>query len=109
MVVVGGSVGWGGYRGCGVVVVTGQSKRGEIDFVGEWVRYELQEIYEIGNSDDNVVVASGTAKDCLIEPRDTIFLPCRHMVLRHRTNWFLVCMQPVERLLEIKVNHEADE
>ncbi|KAL4346612.1 hypothetical protein GQ457_17G009440 [Hibiscus cannabinus] len=88
-----------------------------------WVnemRYELQEIYGIGNSVDNDVDANDSGKECVIclsEPRDTTVLPCRHMcmcsscakVLRCQTNRCPICRQPVERLLEIKVNNESDE
>ncbi|KAL5740766.1 hypothetical protein ACOSP7_029647 [Xanthoceras sorbifolium] len=83
-----------------------------------WVngmRYELQEIYGIGNSADGDVDANDPGKECVIclsEPRDTTVLPCRHMcmcsgcakVLRFQTNRCPICRQPVERLLEIKVN-----
>lgn len=52
-----------------------------------WVsgmRYELQEIYGIGNSADDDFDANDPGKECVIclsEPRDTTVLPCRHMVL----------------------------
>ncbi|KAL4295485.1 hypothetical protein GQ457_12G010150 [Hibiscus cannabinus] len=88
-----------------------------------WVngmRYVLQEIYGIGNSVDNSVDANDPGKECVIclsEPRDTTVLPCRHMcmcsscakVLRCQTNRCPICRQPVERLLEIKVNNDSDE
>ncbi|OMO72515.1 Zinc finger, RING-type [Corchorus capsularis] len=88
-----------------------------------WVngmRYELQEIYGIGNSVDNDVDANDPGKECVIclsEPRDTTVLPCRHMcmcsscakVLRCQTNRCPICRQPVERLLEIKVNNGPEE
>lgn len=88
-----------------------------------WVnrmRYELQEIYGIGNSVESDVDANDPGKECVIclsEPRDTTVLPCRHMcmcsgcakVLRFQTNRCPICRQPVERLLEIKVNNSADE
>uniref|UniRef100_A0A2P2KAL7 RING-type E3 ubiquitin transferase n=1 Tax=Rhizophora mucronata TaxID=61149 RepID=A0A2P2KAL7_RHIMU len=51
-----------------------------------WVngmRYELQEIYGIGNSVDGDADANDLGKECVIclsEPRDTTVLPCRHMV-----------------------------
>ena len=51
-----------------------------------WVngkRYELQEIYGIGNSVEGEVDANDPGKECVIclsEPRDTTVLPCRHMV-----------------------------
>ena len=52
-----------------------------------WVngmRYELQEIYGIGNSVDGADFdGNDPGKECVIclsEPRDTTVLPCRHMV-----------------------------
>ncbi|KAJ4847860.1 putative E3 ubiquitin-protein ligase log2 [Turnera subulata] len=88
-----------------------------------WVngmRYELQEIYGIGNSVEGDVDANDPGKECVIclsEPRDTTVLPCRHMcmcsgcakVLRFQTNRCPICRQPVERLLEIKVNNNESE
>lgn len=88
-----------------------------------WVngmRYELQEIYGIGNSAEGELDANDPGKECVIclsEPRDTTVLPCRHMcmcsecakVLRFQTNRCPICRQPVERLLEIKVNNGTDE
>lgn len=52
-----------------------------------WVsgmRYELQEIFGIGNSVDGDFDGNDPGKECVIclsEPRDTTVLPCRHMVL----------------------------
>uniref|UniRef100_A0A1J3HHW1 RING-type E3 ubiquitin transferase n=1 Tax=Noccaea caerulescens TaxID=107243 RepID=A0A1J3HHW1_NOCCA len=87
-----------------------------------WVngeRYELQEIYGIGNTvdggEDSADDANDPGKECVIclsEPRDTTVLPCRHMcmcsgcakVLRFQTNRCPICRQPVERLLEIRVH-----
>lgn len=46
------------------------------------VRYELHEIYGTGNSSPNHE-NNGAGKECvicMIEPKDTIVLPCRHMV-----------------------------
>ncbi|KAF5750362.1 hypothetical protein HS088_TW03G00698 [Tripterygium wilfordii] len=89
-----------------------------------WVngmRYELQEIYGIGNSVEGDVDANDPGKECVIcltELRDTTVLPCRHMcmcsgcakVLRFQTDRCPICRQPVERLLEIvKVNNEHEE
>ncbi|URD91381.1 zinc finger, C3HC4 type, domain containing protein [Musa troglodytarum] len=88
-----------------------------------WVngtRYELQEIYGIGNSVDNDTDGNDPGKECVIclsEPCDTTVLPCRHMcmcsncakVLRFQTNRCPICRQPVERLLEIKVNNRAEQ
>lgn len=47
------------------------------------MRYELQEIYGIGNSVENEPDGNDPGKECVIclsEPRDTTVLPCRHMV-----------------------------
>ncbi|KAL5210146.1 hypothetical protein ABZP36_005769 [Zizania latifolia] len=88
-----------------------------------WVngtRYELQEIYGIGNSVEGDADANDPGKECVIclsEPRDTTVLPCRHMcmcsecakVLRYQTTRCPICRQPVERLLEIKVNNKPEE
>ncbi|XAR69081.1 hypothetical protein NMG60_11000544 [Bertholletia excelsa] len=88
-----------------------------------WVnglRYELQEIYGIGNSVDDDFDGNDPGKECVIclsEPRDTTLLPCRHMcmcsgcakVLRFQTNRCPICRQPFERLLEIKVNNGSDD
>ncbi|KAK4583281.1 hypothetical protein RGQ29_026176 [Quercus rubra] len=88
-----------------------------------WVngmRYELQEIYGIGNSVEGDVDGNDPGKECVIclsEPRDTTVLPCRHMcmcsgcakVLRFQTNRCPICRQPVDRLLEIKVNNGSVE
>ncbi|PON41407.1 ABA insensitive ring protein [Parasponia andersonii] len=87
-----------------------------------WVnrmRYELQEIYGIGNTVDGDIDGNDSGKECVIclsEPRDTTVLPCRHMcmcsgcakVLRFQTDRCPICRQPVERLLEIKVNNGPD-
>lgn len=84
------------------------------------IRYELQEIYGIGNSvDGGEFDENDPGKECVIclsEPRDTTVLPCRHMcmcngcakVLRFQTNRCPICRQPVERLLEIKVNNGTE-
>ncbi|KAJ0084899.1 hypothetical protein Patl1_30710 [Pistacia atlantica] len=77
------------------------------------VRYELQEIYGIGNTVSSEADESDSGKDCVIclsEPRDTTVLPCRHMcmcsgcakVLQFQSNRCPICRQPVDRLLEIK-------
>lgn len=61
-----------------------------------WVdkmRYELQEIYGIGNAVDGDYDGSDAGKECVIclsEPRDTTVLPCRHMVSKHETNNFRI-------------------
>ncbi|KAE8731888.1 putative E3 ubiquitin-protein ligase LUL3 [Hibiscus syriacus] len=82
------------------------------------VRYELREIYGIGSSaaaegfDD-----SDPGKECVIcmtEPKDTAVLPCRHMcmcsecakALRLQSNKCPICRQPIEELIEIKINSD---
>ncbi|CAA6662432.1 unnamed protein product [Spirodela intermedia] len=86
-----------------------------------WVnsaRYELQEIYGIGNSVDGDFDGNDPGKECVIclsEPRDTTVLPCRHMcmcsecakVLGFQTDRCPICRQPIERLLEIKINSSS--
>ncbi|KAG2685609.1 hypothetical protein I3760_10G133200 [Carya illinoinensis] len=88
-----------------------------------WVngmKYELQEIYGIGNSVEGDLDGNDPGKECVIclsELRDTTILPCRHMcmcsgcakVLRLQTTRCPICRQPVERLLEIKVNNGFEE
>ncbi|PQQ21082.1 putative E3 ubiquitin-protein ligase LOG2 [Prunus yedoensis var. nudiflora] len=80
----------------------------------------VSEIYGIGNSVEGDLDGNDPGKECVIclsEPRDTTVLPCRHMcmcsgcakVLRFQTNRCPICRQPVERLLEIKVNNGPEE
>lgn len=48
-----------------------------------WVngmKYELQEIFGIGNSVEDELDRGKECVVCLTEPRDTTVLPCRHMV-----------------------------
>ncbi|KAK4739203.1 hypothetical protein R3W88_002900 [Solanum pinnatisectum] len=84
----------------------------------EGVRYELREIYGINNSEETNVNDEESGKECVIcmtEPKDTAVLPCRHMCLcgecakelRHQSNKCPICRQPIEELLEIKVNEAA--
>ncbi|VFQ69067.1 unnamed protein product [Cuscuta campestris] len=83
----------------------------------EGVRYELREIYGIGKPDE-AAINDDSGKECVIcmtEPRDTAVLPCRHMclcgecakVLRLQSNKCPICRQPIEELLEIKVNEAS--
>lgn len=88
-----------------------------------WVnrmRYELQEIYGIGNSVEGDLDGNDLGTECVIclsEPRDTTALPCRHMcmcggcakVLRFQTDRCPICRQLVDRLLEIKVSNDSEE
>ncbi|KAF9605537.1 hypothetical protein IFM89_017556 [Coptis chinensis] len=79
------------------------------------VRYELREIYGIGKSSETSFDDSDPGKECVIcmsEPKDTAVLPCRHMCmcsecakeLRLQTNKCPICRQPIEELIEIRVN-----
>ncbi|KAJ7976968.1 RING finger protein [Quillaja saponaria] len=73
-----------------------------------WVnkmRYELQEIYGIGNSVEVDLDGNDPGKECVIclsEPRDTTVLPCRHMLIINliSATWLLkiVCAADVQRL-----------
>ncbi|KAJ0744876.1 putative transcription factor C2H2 family [Helianthus annuus] len=78
------------------------------------VRYELREIYGIQQSEESFD-DTDSGKECVIcmtEPKDTAVLPCRHMclcsecakALRLQSNKCPVCRQPIEELMEIKVN-----
>ncbi|KAG5049532.1 hypothetical protein JHK85_010635 [Glycine max] len=50
---------------------------------------------------------------CMTEPKDTTVLPCRHMcmcnecanALQHQFNKCPKCRQPIEELIEIKMNN----
>eukprot|EP00250_Pteridium_aquilinum_P005883 c15907_g1_i1 orf=756-1799(+) len=88
----------------------------------EGVRYELQEIYGIENTDgsDEGAYGNDCGKECVIclsELRDTTVLPCRHMcmcsacakVLRFQSSRCPICRTPVERLLEIKVSNKEQD
>lgn len=79
------------------------------------VRYELREIYGIGNSAEGFN-DSDSGKECVIcmtEPKDTAVLPCRHMcmcsecakALRLQSNKCPICRQPIDELMEIMVNN----
>ncbi|XP_059648548.1 probable E3 ubiquitin-protein ligase LUL4 isoform X2 [Cornus florida] len=79
------------------------------------VRYELHEIYGISNSDKATINSNDSGKECVIcmtEPKDTTVLPCRHMCmcsdcakeLRLQSNKCPICREPIQKLIEIKVN-----
>ncbi|KAK6915552.1 hypothetical protein RJ641_020669 [Dillenia turbinata] len=79
------------------------------------VRYELREIYGISNMDEEKFDDGDTGKECVIcmtEAKDTAVLPCRHMcmcsecakALRLQSNKCPMCRQPIQELIEIKVN-----
>ncbi|KAI4334413.1 hypothetical protein L6164_019110 [Bauhinia variegata] len=83
-----------------------------------WVKgqkYELQEIYGIGNTGDGDIDGNESGRECVIclsEPRDITVLPCRHMcmcsgcakLLRSHTDSCPICRHPVERLMEIRMS-----
>ncbi|XP_057429938.1 probable E3 ubiquitin-protein ligase LUL4 [Lotus japonicus] len=80
------------------------------------VRYELRELYGIGSSGATDFDNSKPGKDCvicMIEPKDTAVLPCRHMcmcsecakTLRLQSNKCPICRQSIEELIEIKMNN----
>ncbi|KAL5701721.1 RING-type E3 ubiquitin transferase [Ranunculus cassubicifolius] len=81
------------------------------------VRYELREIYGIAKSAETGFDDSDPGKECVIcmsEPKDTAVLPCRHMCmcsdcakeLRLMSNKCPICRQPIEQLIEIRVNKD---
>lgn len=78
-------------------------------------RYELREIFGISDSDEAAISDVESGKECIIcltEAKNTAVLPCRHMCLcsdcakelRLQSNKCPVCRQPIEELLEIKVD-----
>ncbi|KAJ9182048.1 hypothetical protein P3X46_006081 [Hevea brasiliensis] len=80
------------------------------------VRYELRELYGIGSSAAEGFNDCDLGKECVIcmtEPKDTAALPCRHMcmcsecakALRLQSNKCPICRQPIEELMEIKINN----
>lgn len=80
------------------------------------VRYELRELYGIGSSTAADFDDNDPQKECVIcmtEPKDTAVLPCRHMCmcsdcakeLRLQSNKCPICRQPIEELIEIKINN----
>ncbi|KAK2646910.1 hypothetical protein Ddye_022105 [Dipteronia dyeriana] len=81
----------------------------------EGVRYELREIFGIASSAAEGFDDSDPGKECVIcmtEPKDTAVLPCRHMcmcsecakALRLQSNKCPICRQPIQELIEIKLN-----
>lgn len=79
------------------------------------VRYELREIYGIIGHSEESFDDTASGEECVIcmtEPKDTAVLPCRHMclcsecakALRLQSNKCPICRQPIEELMEIKMN-----
>lgn len=63
------------------------------------VRYELQDIYGIGSSSVEGFKDDDSGKECVIcmtEPKDTLIVPCRHMV---STFWILLQILKAKSLL----------
>lgn len=82
------------------------------------VCYELREIYGIGTSAESFK-DEDLSKECVIcltEPKDTAVIPCRHMCmcsecakeLRLQSNKCPICRQPIEELIEIKINNVSE-
>ncbi|XP_023539072.1 probable E3 ubiquitin-protein ligase LUL4 [Cucurbita pepo subsp. pepo] len=80
------------------------------------MRYELREIFGIGSSSSEGFDNNDSGKECVIcmtEPKDTAVLPCRHMCmcsecakeLKLQSNKCPICRQPIEELIEIKINN----
>ncbi|XP_021839125.2 probable E3 ubiquitin-protein ligase LUL3 [Spinacia oleracea] len=80
------------------------------------VRYELRDIYGIGNSSSEGFNDDEPGKECVIcmtEPKNTAVLPCRHLCmcsdcakeLRLQSNKCPICRQPFNELIEIKINN----
>ncbi|XP_043724412.1 probable E3 ubiquitin-protein ligase LUL3 isoform X2 [Telopea speciosissima] len=76
------------------------------------VRYELREIYGIGDSVEAGLGDNDEGKECVIcmtEPKDTAVLPCRHLCmcrecaneLKNQSNKCPICRQAIQELLEI--------
>ncbi|KRH02118.1 hypothetical protein GLYMA_17G016900v4 [Glycine max] len=74
------------------------------------------ELYGIGSSTAADFDDNDPGKECVIcmtEPKDTAVLTCRHMcmcgdcakALRPQSNKCLICRQPIEELIEIKINN----
>ncbi|XP_073029732.1 probable E3 ubiquitin-protein ligase LUL4 [Primulina eburnea] len=83
------------------------------------VRYELLEIFGINNSDETTISGMNLGKECVIcmtEVKNTAVLPCRHLCmcsecakeLRLQSDKCPICRQPIEELIEIKVDEEVD-
>ncbi|KAG9132125.1 hypothetical protein Leryth_026466, partial [Lithospermum erythrorhizon] len=76
------------------------------------VRYELRELYGIGNMSQGLS-SNDCCVICMTEPKDTALLPCRHMcmcnecakALRLESDKCPICRQPIEELLEIKLDN----
>ncbi|KAL2922039.1 putative E3 ubiquitin-protein ligase LUL3, partial [Bienertia sinuspersici] len=97
------------------------------------VRYELRDLYGIGNSSSECFNDDEPGKECVIcmtEPKNTAVMPCRHLggaqrhteegkarascmcsecaqELRLQTNKCPICREPITELIEIKINNAS--
>ncbi|XP_020227063.1 probable E3 ubiquitin-protein ligase LUL4 [Cajanus cajan] len=79
------------------------------------VCYELKELYGTATDfdDDNDSEEECVCVICMMEPKDTAILPCRHMcmcsecakTLQSQSNKCPICRQPIQELIEIKINN----
>lgn len=80
------------------------------------VRYELRDLYGIGNSSSEGFNDDEPGKECVIcmtEAKNTAVIPCRHLCmcsdcakeLRLQSNKCPICRQPISELIEIKINN----
>ncbi|KAG5035304.1 hypothetical protein JHK87_010214 [Glycine soja] len=98
------------------LLVSGMILKARAETGYQSVRYELRELYGIGNSSTTNFDDNDPRNECVIcmtEPKDTTVLPCRHMcmcnecanALQHQFNKCPKCRQPIEELIEIKMNN----
>ncbi|XP_021750318.1 probable E3 ubiquitin-protein ligase LUL3 [Chenopodium quinoa] len=82
------------------------------------VRYELRDLYGIGNSSSETFNDDEPGKECVIcmtEPKTTAVMPCRHLCmcsecakeLGLQSNKCPICRQPITELIEIKINNTS--
>ena len=91
----------------------------------EGTSYELQEIYGLEQAGGRAGAESSSAAEdaeerlcviCLVNPRDTTVLPCRHMCLcsdcaselRKQSSKCPICRNNIESLLHIRLNKERE-
>lgn len=81
------------------------------------VRYEVHELFGIGNSSEQRFNDDDPGKACVIcmtEPKNTAVMPCRHLcmcsdcakeLIRLQSNKCPICHQPPTELIEININN----
>ena len=86
----------------------------------EGTSYELQEIYGLEHAGGRKAASAAEEAEerlcviCLVNPRDTTVLPCRHMCLcsdcagelRKQTSKCPICRNQIESLLHIRINKQ---